>query len=168
MLLICLSTKTYLSSQLLVYLLIHVPVHDHTCSFSYFNSYRRLRSTRYRFYCAATPCLPVYLHASLSSNHKELPVTTTTCVHAHRCTCSGPYLFTFILKFQLTAKVYPSTFLLRLHVHSCIRSPVYLFRFFLLFRHNLHSDVSTHLPWYVHRDLPGNTFTCLSSCFTFV
>ena len=54
----------------------------------------------------------VYLHASLSSNHRELPVTTTTCVHAHRCTCSGPYLFIFILKFQLTAKIYPSTFLL--------------------------------------------------------
>ena len=26
--------------------------------------------------------LPVYLHAFLSSNHKDLPVTTTTCVPA--------------------------------------------------------------------------------------
>ena len=32
--------------------------------------------------------LPVYLHASLSSNHKDLPVTTTTCVHAHMCSRS--------------------------------------------------------------------------------
>ena len=73
-----------------MYLPIHITVHDHTCSFSYFNSDEPLRSTRHRFYCAATPCLPVYLHASLSSNHKELPVTTTTCVRTHRCTVHDP------------------------------------------------------------------------------
>ena len=39
--------------------------------------------------------LPVYPHASLSSNHKDLPVSTTTCVPAHRCTRSWPYLFIF-------------------------------------------------------------------------
>ena len=32
--------------------------------------------------------LPDYLHASLSSNNKDLPVITTTCVHSHRCTLS--------------------------------------------------------------------------------
>ena len=53
----------------------------------------------------------VYLHASLSSNHKDLPVTTTTCVHARRCTHTWLYLFIFILLFWLTAKIYPSTFL---------------------------------------------------------
>ena len=46
--------------------------------------------------------LPVYLHAFLSSNHKDLPVTTTTCVHVHRCARSWPYLFMFILSFLLT------------------------------------------------------------------
>ena len=56
--------------------------------------------------------LPVYCHASLSSNHKDLPVTTTTCVHVHRCTRSEPYAFIFILSFRLTAKIYPSTVLL--------------------------------------------------------
>ena len=57
--------------------------------------------------------VPVYLHASLSSNHKNLPVTTTTfCVHAHRCTRSGPHLFIFVLSFRLTVKIYPSTVLL--------------------------------------------------------
>ena len=56
--------------------------------------------------------LPVYLHASLSSNHKDIPVTTTTYVHAHRCTHSGPYVFIFILSFWLTVKIYPSTVLL--------------------------------------------------------
>ena len=56
--------------------------------------------------------LPLYLHSSLSSNHKDLPVTTTACVHAHRCTRSGPYVFIFILSFRLTVKIYPSMFLL--------------------------------------------------------
>ena len=32
--------------------------------------------------------LPFYLHASLPSNHKDLPVSTATCVPAQRCTCS--------------------------------------------------------------------------------
>ena len=56
--------------------------------------------------------LPVYLHAFLSSHHKDLPVTTTTCVHAHRCTGSWPYLFMFIPSFRLTVYIYPSTCLL--------------------------------------------------------
>ena len=56
--------------------------------------------------------LPVYHHASLSSNHKDLPVTTTTCVHVHRCTRSGTYAFMFILFFRLTVKIYPSTVIL--------------------------------------------------------
>ena len=56
--------------------------------------------------------LPVYLHASLSSNHKGLPVTTTTCVHAHRCTHSWPHVFIFRLSCRLTIKIHPFTVLL--------------------------------------------------------
>ena len=56
--------------------------------------------------------LPVYRHASLSSNHKDLPDTTATCVHVHISTCSGPYAFICILSFRLTVKIYPSMFLL--------------------------------------------------------
>ena len=36
--------------------------------------------------------LPVCLHASLSSNHKDLPVTTTISVAVHRCTRFDPTL----------------------------------------------------------------------------
>ena len=68
--------------------------------------------------------LPVYPHAFPLPKNKDLPVTTTTCVHAHTCTRSGPYLSIFILLFRLTVKIYPSTFL---HVHRCTRSSVYLF-----------------------------------------
>ena len=56
--------------------------------------------------------LPIYFHASLSSNHKDLPVTTTTCVHACRCTRSWSYLFILYLHSDLTVKIYPSTVLL--------------------------------------------------------
>ena len=44
MILFHLTTKTYLSPQLLVYLPIDVPVHDPTCSFSY-----NLSDNRYQF-----------------------------------------------------------------------------------------------------------------------
>ena len=76
--------------------------------------------------------VPVYPHASLSSNHKDLPVTTTISIPTKRCTRSGPYLFIFILLFRLTVQIYPSKFLLFymstyvpvhhytvLHVHRC-------------------------------------------------
>ena len=146
-----------------------VPVHQHICLFLLFrhNLHSDLSAHLLGTYTEIYPKinLPDYLHASLSSNHKDLPVTTTTCVHAHRCTRSWPYLLIFILSFRLTVKIYPSTFL---HVHRCTCSSVYLFSLFLLFRHNLHSDLSTHLLRYIHRDLPGNKFTCLSSCFSFV
>ena len=46
--------------------------------------------------------LPVSLHASLLFNHKDLPVITTTCVHAHIATRSLPYLFILIISFQQT------------------------------------------------------------------
>ena len=77
--------------------------------------------------------LPVYLHAFLSSNHKKLPITTTTCVYAHWCVRSWPYAFIFILSFRLTAEIYPSTFLLLYmytdaHVHQ-YTSTVYFFIF---------------------------------------
>ena len=70
--------------------------------------------------------LPVYLHASLSSNHEGLPVTTTTCVHARRCTHSWPYVFTLRLSFWLTVKIYLFMLLLfymstdvPVHQHTC-------------------------------------------------
>ena len=112
--------------------------------------------------------LPIYLHSSLSSNHKDLPVTTTTCVHVHRCTRSGPYVFIFILSFRLTVKIYPSTVLLfymstdiPVHQYSC---SVY----FLFFLHILHNHLSTHLLGYLPTDPPKNKFTRLPSCFSFI
>ena len=93
-----------------------VPVHHYTCSVCFFcfgitctMAFQLIyRGTYTQIHPKAN--LPVYVHASLSS--KDLPVTTTTCVHAHRSTCSWPYLFIFILSFGLTVNIYPSTFLL--------------------------------------------------------
>ena len=110
--------------------------------------------------------VPVYIHASLSSNHRGLPVTTT-CVHAHRCTRSWPYVFIFRPSFRLPVKIYPFTVLL------FDMSTDYLFisipvQFASFFRHHKHNDLPTHLLGYLHTDPPENIFTCLPSCFSFV
>ena len=125
--------------------------------------------------------LPVYSHASLSSNHKGLPVTTTTCVHAHRCTRSWPYVFIFRLSFWLTNKIYLFTVLLfymstdvPVHHYTC---SVYLFLFGITFTitfqliywgtyTQIHPKIN--LPVYLnaflssnHKDLPVSTTTCV-------
>ena len=112
--------------------------------------------------------LPLYLHASLWSNHKDLPVTTTTCVHFHRCTRSGPYVFIFILSFRLTVKILSVHGSIVLHVYRCTCSSLYLYSLFLLFRDNLHNALSTHLLGYLPTDPPEKKFTSLPSCFSFV
>ena len=127
MLLFHLTTKTYLSPQLLVYLRIDVPVHDVPVHFQTFImiTVKIYPSTFLLFYMSTDvpvhhytcsvylflfgiTCtmtfqlvywgsythihqkihLPVYPHAFLWSNNKDLHVSTTTSVPAHRCTRS--------------------------------------------------------------------------------
>ena len=59
MLLFRLTTETYLSPQLLVYMSTDVPAQNPTRLCSYFHSDEPLRSTRPRLYCSA--CLHTYL-----------------------------------------------------------------------------------------------------------
>ena len=108
--------------------------------------------------------LPVYLHASLSSNHKGLPITTTTCVHAHR-----PCVFIFRLSFRLTVKIYPFTVLLfdmstdvPVHQYTC---SVYFFFFgitcamtfqLIYWGSYTHIHPKINLPVYLHASLPSN------------
>ena len=119
---ILITVKIYPSTFLLFYMSIDVPVPHYTCSICFFFFGVTCAMTFQLFYWGTYTqihpkiYLPVYLHASLS-NHRYLPVTTATCVHAHRCTRSWPYLFMFILLFRLTAEIYPSTFLL-LHMYT--------------------------------------------------
>ena len=124
---------------LLFYMSTDVSVHQYTCSVCFF-FFGVTCTMTFQLICWGTYTrshpkiyLPVYLHAFLSSNHKDLPVTTTTCVPTYRCTvhdltCSFSYLF-----ITLTAKTYPSTFLLRcmstfipVHQYTC---SVYFFFF---------------------------------------
>ena len=95
-------SRFYCSTCPQMYLFICIPVQfasyfSATCTMTfqliYWGTYTQIHPKIY---------LPVYLHAFLSSNHKDLPVTTTTCVHAQGCTRSWPYLFMFILSFWLT------------------------------------------------------------------
>ena len=112
------TVKIYPSTFLLFYMSTDVPVHHYTCSVYFFFFGITCTMTFQLIYWGTYKQihlkinLPVYLHASLSSNHKDLPVTTTTCVHVHRCTRSGPYVLFFILSFRLTVKIYPSTVIL--------------------------------------------------------
>ena len=97
---------------------IYLLLHHYTCSVCFFFFSITCTRTFQLLYWGTYPQIqpkirsPVYLHASLSSNHKDLPVTTTTCVHARTCTRSWPYLFIFILSFRLTVNIYASTVLL--------------------------------------------------------
>ena len=111
--------------------------------------------------------VPVYRHASLSSNHKDLPVTTTTCVHVHRCTHSGPYAFIFMLSFQLTVKIYPSTVLL---FHMSTDVPVHQYTCSVSFLFFCISYTMTFqlISWGTYPQIHPIFFTCLPSCFSFV
>ena len=95
------TVKIYPSTFLLFYMSTDVPVHHCTCSvylflfgitctmtfqFIYWGSYTYIHPKIH---------LPVYPHALLSSNNKDIPVSTTTCVPAHvpvhDPTCSFSY-----------------------------------------------------------------------------
>ena len=113
-----LTVKTYPSTFLLLYMSTRVPVHHYTCSVYLvlfgITSTITFQLIYWGTYTQIYPKikLPVYLHASLLSNHKDLPVTTTTYVHAHRSTRSLPYLFILIISFRQTICTYLSPHLL--------------------------------------------------------
>ncbi len=128
-----------------------VPVHHYTCSVYFFffgiTCAMTFQLIYWGTYTQIHPKInvPVYPHASLPSNHKDLPVSTTTCVPAHRCTRSWPYLFIFILYFRLNAKIYPSTFLQR-----CMTLFIFMFLFRLTTKTYLLPHVLVYLPIYIY------------------
>ena len=139
-----------------------VSVHQYTC-LVYFFLFGITCTVTFPLICYGTYTLvypeiilPVYLHTSPLSNKKYLPVTTTACVPAHRCTRSGPYLYILILKFQLTTKIYSSTFLLR-----CMT----LFISMLLIRLTTKTYLSSQLLVYLPTHVPVHDHTCSFSYF---
>ena len=114
---ILITVKIYPSTFLLFYMSTAVPVHHYTCSVYLFlfgiTSTITFQLVYWGSYTQIHPKihLPVYRHAFLWSNNKDLPVSTTTCVPAHKCTRSWPYLFILIV-FLITVKIDPSTFLM--------------------------------------------------------
>ena len=101
MFLIRLTRKTYLSSQL--------PVYRSWPYLFIFQFWLTAKIYPSSFLLRCNPSFPVYLHALFR-------LTTKTCHHNYLCTYlwmgSWPYLFIFILKITLAAKIYLSTFLL--------------------------------------------------------
>ena len=158
------------STFLLFYMSTYVHVHHYTCSvcFFFFGITCTMTFSFQLVYCGTYTQihpkinLPVYPHASLSSNHKDLPVSITTCVPDHRCTRSWSYLFIFTF-FLITVKIYPSTFLLfymstdvPVHHYTC---PVYFFFFGI-------TCAMTFQLIYWGTSTGVNKFTCLPSCFS--
>ena len=112
------TVKIYPSTFLQFFMSTDVPVHHYNCAVHLFffgiACTMTFQLVYWSTYTQIYPKLnlPAYLHVSLPSNHKDLPVATTTCVPTHSYTRSWPYLFIFRLSFRLTVKIYPSTFLL--------------------------------------------------------
>ena len=96
------TVKIYPSTFLLFSMSTDVPVHHYNCAVYFFSFGITCTMTFQLVYCGTYTQihpkinLPVYLHAFLPSNHKDLTVSTTTCVPAHSCTRSCPYLLIFI------------------------------------------------------------------------
>ena len=86
----------------------HLPVYQYICSVYFLFFSISYAMTFQLIYWGTYPQIhqkinvPVYPHASLSSNHKDLPVTTTISIPSKSCTRSWPYLFIFIHSFRLT------------------------------------------------------------------
>ena len=157
-----------------------VPVHHYTCPVHFLFFGITCTMTFQHIYWGTYPQihpkinLPFYLHASLSSNHKDLPVTKTTCAYVHTCTHSWHYLF--ILSFWLTAEIYPSMFLLV--YMSATGVPVHHYTCsvcFFFFWHKWHAQwpfiywgtypqihPKINLPVYLHASLCLTTKTYLS------
>ena len=110
------TVKIYPSTFLLFYMSTDVLLHHCNCAVYFFFFGLKCKKTVQLVYWGTYTQihpklnLPVYLDVSLPSNHKDLPVSTTTCVPAHRCTRSWPYVFIFRLAFRLTVKIYPLRF----------------------------------------------------------
>ena len=100
-----LTAKIYPSTFLLRFMSTVVSVHQYTSSVYFFFFGITCIVTFQLIDCGTyTEIFPeinfaVSLHASLSSNHKDLPITTTTSIPAHRCTRSLLYLLIFIYIF---------------------------------------------------------------------
>ena len=143
-----------------------VPIHHYTCSVYLFlfstTSTINFQLIYWSTYTQIYPKikLPVYLHASLLSNHKDLPVTTTTCVHAHRSTRSLPYLFILIISFWQTICTYLPLACCSKYseIYLFINQPFNLCAFFTWLY--MHTFLSIHLLVCAPTDPPENECTC--------
>ena len=107
-------------------------VYLHSLFLPFWHNMHNYLSTHLLWYVHTDPPENKSTCSSALPKNKYLTVTTTTCVHVHRCTRSGPYVFIFILSFQLTVKIYPSTVLLfymstDIPVHQYTCSAYFLF-----------------------------------------
>ena len=141
----------------------HIATHQYTCSVSVF-FFGITCTVTFPLICLGTYTqiyqeinLPVYLHTFPLSNNKYLPVTITTCIPAHRCTLSWPYLFIFNISTALHDSVYlhashssnhkdlPVTTATCMLAHRYTCSLPYLFILIISFRQTICTYLSSHL-----------------------
>ena len=114
--------------------------------------------------------VPVYLHASLSSNHKDLPVTIQLpFVYMPIDVPVHDPVFIFRLSFRLTVKIYPFMVLL-----FCMSTDVPVQQYtcsVCFFFFGVTCTMTFQLIiilGYLNTNPPESKFTCLLSCFSFV
>ena len=171
MLLLCLTMKTYLSPQLLVYLPIDVPVHDPTCSFSYFHSEKPLlthplNSFSTYSWISAFINPPVQFIIFLLANTYTLSVNWSTGLHTsdppeNKPTCSSWCYFLLANHEGRSVTWYftPSQWgwfhqsewpqRSRYLSNRCTHSSTYLFILTLSFQITAKICLSTHLMFYI-------------------
>ena len=167
LLLFCLTTKTYLSPQLLVYMPIDVSVHYPTCSFWLFHSDRPFvltcpltcskYSQIYPFINQPVPFVGVFqlaLHAHLS----------VICWSAYRQTHPKMNVPVHFDGSGYNHEDSPANSTVYMSIDAPVQklSP---FIFMHPFRTTSTIYQSTQLLLYIHTDLPGNKSTSLSWCF---
>ena len=150
----------------MLYMSSDVPVHHYTCSVYLFlfgiTWTMTFRLIYWGTYTQIHPkiFLPVYLLASLLSNHKHLPVTTNTCVKpidlpVHYPTCSF-WLFHSDKTFVLTCPLTCFLNIRRFTLSSTNRFHLCVFFNWLY----MHIYLSTHLLVCVPTEPPENECTC--------
>ena len=160
-----LTAEIYPSTFLLLYMYTDAPVHQYTCSAYFFlfgitcsMTSQLIHWDMYTQILMLLLCLRTNTYLA-----PQLLVYLPLNVPDHYLACS----FSYFYYIRLTAKIYPSTFLL-LYMSTDIPVHQYICSVFPHFRHNMHGYRSAHLLGYIHTDFPGNNFTCLSSYFSFV
>ena len=155
MLLFCLTTKTYLSPQLLVYMPIDLPVHYPTCSFWLFHSDKPFVLTCPLTYCSKYSQIYIFINQPVQfvcvfhlALNAHLSVNTPAGLRTDRPTQKWMYVLILML-LDITTKTYLASQL-----------------FMCPYMHPIKS--SPRLVLCIHSDLPSRSTRPPNYCSTYI